>query len=55
VLQDRIAFHTGQTIDRIEEDSDRDRWFTADEAAEYGFIDRVVAKAAQVPSAGPVS
>ncbi len=55
VLQDRIAYHTGQTIERIEEDSDRDRWFTADEAAEYGFIDRVVAKAAQVPSAGPVS
>jgi ATP-dependent Clp protease protease subunit len=55
VLQDRIAFHTGQTIDRIEEDSDRDRWFTADEAAEYGFVDRVVARAAQVPSAGPVS
>jgi ATP-dependent Clp protease, protease subunit len=55
VLQDRIAFHTGQTIERIEEDSDRDRWFTADEAAEYGFVDRVVAKAAQVPSAGPVS
>jgi ATP-dependent Clp protease protease subunit len=55
VLQDRIAFHTGQTIDRIEEDSDRDRWFTAEEAAEYGFVDRVVARAAQVPSAGPVS
>jgi ATP-dependent Clp protease protease subunit len=55
VLQDRIAFHTGQTIERIEEDSDRDRWFTAEEAAEYGFVDRVVSKAAQVPSAGPVS
>jgi ATP-dependent Clp protease protease subunit len=55
VLQDRIAFHTGQTIERIEEDSDRDRWFTADEAAEYGFVDRVVARAAQVPSAGAVS
>jgi ATP-dependent Clp protease protease subunit len=55
VLQDRIAFHTGQSIERIEEDSDRDRWFTADEAAEYGFVDRVVARAAQVPSAGPVS
>jgi ATP-dependent Clp protease protease subunit len=55
VLQERIAFHTGQTIERIEEDSDRDRWFTAEEAAEYGFIDRVVSKAAQVPSAGPVS
>jgi len=55
VLQDRIAFHTGQSIERIEEDSDRDRWFTADEAADYGFIDRVVAKATQVPSLGTVS
>jgi ATP-dependent Clp protease protease subunit len=55
VLQDRIAFHTGQPIDRIEEDSDRDRWFTAEEAAEYGFVDRVVSRAAQVPSAGAVS
>ncbi len=55
VLQDRIAFHTGQTVERIEEDSDRDRWFTAEEAAEYGFIDKVVARATQVPSVGPVS
>ena len=55
MFQERVAFHTGQSIERIEEDSDRDRWFTAEEAAEYGFIDRVVARAAQVPSAGPVS
>jgi len=55
VLQERIAFHTGQTVDQIERDSDRDRWFTADEAKEYGFIDNVVSLANQVPSAGPVS
>ncbi|MFI5954998.1 ATP-dependent Clp protease proteolytic subunit [Cryptosporangium sp. NPDC051539] len=36
------ARHTGQPLERIEEDSDRDRWFTADEAREYGFVDQVV-------------
>jgi ATP-dependent Clp protease, protease subunit len=42
MLAERISFHTGQTIDRIEADSDRDRWFTAEEAREYGFIDAVI-------------
>ncbi len=50
VLQERIAFHTGQTYDKIEEDSDRDRWFTAEEAKEYGFIDHVITGAKDVPS-----
>jgi ATP-dependent Clp protease protease subunit len=44
MLAERIAFHTGQTIERVETDSDRDRWFTADEAMEYGFIDQVIAR-----------
>jgi ATP-dependent Clp protease protease subunit len=42
MMAERIAFHTGQPIDRIEADSDRDRWFTAEEAREYGFIDQVI-------------
>ena len=54
-LAERIAYHTGQTVDQIETDSDRDRWFTADEARDYGFVDQVVRSAAEVPSAGPVS
>ena len=54
-LAERIAFHTGQTVEQIETDSDRDRWFTADEAMDYGFVDQVVRDAAQVPTAGPVS
>jgi ATP-dependent Clp protease protease subunit len=54
-MQERIAFHTGQTVEQIERDSDRDRWFTADEAKEYGFVDQVVARANQVPSDGAVS
>ena len=42
MMAERIAFHTGQPIERIETDSDRDRWFTAEEACEYGFIDQVI-------------
>jgi len=42
MLAERIAFHTGQPVERIEADSDRDRWFTAEEAREYGFIDEVI-------------
>jgi ATP-dependent Clp protease, protease subunit len=50
MMAERIAFHTGQPVERIEADSDRDRWFTAEEAREYGFIDRVIERssAAQV-------
>ncbi|WP_283137919.1 ClpP family protease [Rhizohabitans arisaemae] len=54
-LAERIAHHTGQQVDQIEKDSDRDRWFTAEEAKDYGFIDQVVRNARQVPSNGPVS
>jgi len=42
MMAERISFHTGQTVERIEADSDRDRWFTAEEANDYGFIDRVI-------------
>ncbi len=45
VLAERIAFHTGQPVDRIEADSDRDRWFTAQQAQDYGFIDAVIDRA----------
>ncbi len=54
-LFERTAYHTGQPIERIEQDADRDRWYTAEEAQEYGFIDHVVRSANEVPSAGPVS
>lgn len=54
-LAERIAFHTGQTVDQIHADSDRDRWFTADEAKSYGLVDHVIRSANQVPSEGPVS
>lgn len=44
------AEQTGQTVEKITEDADRDRWFTAEEARDYGFIDKVIDRATQVPS-----
>src|SRR5829696_3035746 len=49
MFQERVAHHTGQPAEQIEADSDRDRWFTAQEAKDYGFIDKVVSGATQVP------
>ena len=46
------ARHTGRRVEQITADADRDRWFTADQALEYGFIDKVVANAGQVADQG---
>lgn len=43
-LYDILAFHTGQTVEQIEIDSERDKWFRASEAKEYGLIDEVLEK-----------
>jgi len=51
-VQGLIAGHTGQSRETIEEDSDRDRWFTATEAVDYGFIDRVISAVSEVSPAG---
>jgi ATP-dependent Clp protease protease subunit len=42
-----IAEHTGQSVDQIEKDSDRDRWFSAEEAKDYGFVDHVFSRSDQ--------
>ena len=39
-----IAEHSGQTIEQIEKDSDRDYWMTSQEALEYGMVDEVLAR-----------
>jgi len=51
-MAELIAFHTGQTVEQIEADSDRDRWFAGEEAREYGFVDHVVRNAGQVSGSG---
>ena len=48
LLAERIAEHTGQTAEQVNIDSDRDRWFTAAEAKEYGIIDDVIQRRGQI-------
>src|SRR5437764_9598819 len=54
-LNELQAMHTGQSIEQINKDSDRDRWFTAQEALEYGFVDHVVTRAAMTDQTNPVT
>lgn len=51
-MAELIAEHTGQSVERVAEDSDRDRWFTAEEAKDYGFVDHVVRSARDVAGEG---
>jgi ATP-dependent Clp protease protease subunit len=41
-LSEVLAHHTGKSVDQIIEDSDRNKWLTADEAKDYGLVDRVM-------------
>ena len=52
VLAELTAEQTGKSVEEITADSDRDRWFTADEAKEYGFVDHVVTHAGSVSGGG---
>ena len=55
-MAELIAEHTGQTVEQITTDSDRDRWFGAQEAKEYGFVDHVFERSDQAGRAdNPVS
>jgi ATP-dependent Clp protease protease subunit len=48
LMAERIAHHTGQTVEQIQEDSERDRWFTAEQAKDYGIIDHVSVKRGEI-------
>ena len=48
-LAELIAEHTGQTVEKVTADSERDRWFRAQDALEYGFVDHVISRAGQLP------
>jgi ATP-dependent Clp protease protease subunit len=45
-----LSQRTGQPVERIEADSDRDRWFTPEQAKEYGIIDKVLEHPVAVPA-----
>ncbi len=47
------AAHTGQPYERIVADAERDRWFTAQEAVEYGLLDHVITRSHQLPLDDP--
>ncbi|PSL00798.1 ATP-dependent Clp protease proteolytic subunit ClpP [Murinocardiopsis flavida] len=49
---ERTALHTGQTKEQLEKDADRDRWFTAQEGKDYGFIDEVLEGTVDVVTGG---
>ena len=46
------ASRTGKTIEQVEADGDRDHWFTAQEALEYGFVDRVIDSPQEIGTRG---
>ncbi len=48
LMAEKIAEHTGQSVEQIEQDSERDRWFTAQQAKEYGIIDHVIHKRGEI-------
>ncbi|GLX52373.1 ATP-dependent Clp protease proteolytic subunit 1 [Streptomyces hygroscopicus subsp. hygroscopicus] len=51
-MAELTAFHSGQTFETITRDADRDRWFTPEEAKEYGLIDEIITNASGVPGGG---
>ncbi|WP_139983027.1 ATP-dependent Clp protease proteolytic subunit [Nocardioides litoris] len=48
VMMRITAEHTGQPVEKVERDALRDRWFTAEEARDYGFVDHVLTEVASV-------
>ncbi len=55
LMAERIAMHSGKPVEQIEADSDRDRWFTAEEAKDYGIVDHVVRNAHELADPGPLA
>ena len=51
-MAELTALHSGQTFETITRDADRDRWFTPEEAKEYGLIDEIISSASGVPGGG---
>jgi ATP-dependent Clp protease protease subunit len=52
LMAERIAEHTGQSVEQVIADADRDRWFTADQAVEYGLVDQVITSAREAADEG---
>ena len=53
-LNGMLAHHTGQSIERIERDTDRDNFLSAEAAVEYGLVDKVLSSRDEAPDAAKV-
>ena len=53
-MAELIALHSGRTVEEVEADSDRDKWFTAAEAQAYGLFDKVISKAGELSGDTPI-
>ena len=49
MLNDILLRHTGQTLDKIEKDTDRDNFMSAQEAADYGLVDHMLSRMPDMP------
>jgi ATP-dependent Clp protease protease subunit len=49
-----LSKHTGQTIEQVEKDCDRDNFMSAEEARKYGLVDLVVQSRREIPGVGKV-
>jgi ATP-dependent Clp protease protease subunit len=47
-MAEMIAEHSGQTVEKVTADSERDRWFTAEQAKEYGLVDKVILRRGEI-------
>ena len=52
-MAELIALHSGKPLEQIQKDSERDRWFTADEAQSYGLVDKVIVRRGQIRTGRP--
>ena len=50
-----IAEHTGQPVEQVERDALRDRWFTAEQAKDYGFVDAVLSEIGALTPSRPTA
>jgi ATP-dependent Clp protease protease subunit len=47
-MAELTAHHSGQKIEQIQQDSERDRWFTPEQAKEYGLVDKVILRRGEI-------
>jgi ATP-dependent Clp protease protease subunit len=47
-MAELTSLHSGKSVEDIQRDSERDRWFSAEQAKEYGLVDKVIVKRGEI-------